>query len=313
MRTTTLALLILCGAGAAIAQYDYGFTFTKAGSAGYQSLKIGVGAREVAMGEAASAVTTSAASVFWNPGALALVERSEVLFSHTAWINGSRQEAAVAAVPVGSYVVALSAMQFAIEEFEETTVQAPNGTGRMVSAGDLVLGLAVARRFTDKLTIGLQAKYFRETLDDFAFGNVMFDIGTVYHTGFHNLRLAFALQHFGPDKKLLKTDFRTPLLFRLGVAEDFLKADDHRFTVALDLIHPTDNTEWVNIGVELELLKMFAVRGGYRLLADEGNLTLGAGVLSPELGPVALGLDYAYASFGSVLGATHRISLTVGF
>lgn len=313
MKTCTVGLLLLLFAAAAPAQYDYGFTFTKAGSSGYQSLKIGVGAREVAMGEAASAVSTSAASVFWNPGALAFVERPEVLFSHNAWINGSRQEAAVVAMPVGSYVVAVSALQFAIEEFEETTVQAPYGTGRMVSAGDIVFGLAVSRRFTDKLTIGIQGKYFRESLDDFSFGNVMLDIGTVYHTGFHNLRLAFALQHFGPDKKLLKTDFRTPLLFRLGVGEDFLKTQEHRFTVAVDLVHPTDNSEWVNMGAEYEFLKMFAARAGYRLLSDEGNLSLGAGVTTPEIGSFAIGVDYAYASFGEVLGATHRISLTVGF
>jgi hypothetical protein len=77
------------------------------------------------------------------------------------------------------------------------------GTGRMVSAGDLLIGVAAARRFTDKLTIGLQLKYVRESLDNDVVSNVLFDVGSIYYTGFHNLRLGFALQHFGPDMKVL--------------------------------------------------------------------------------------------------------------
>ena len=48
------------------AQLDYGFTFSKAGSAGLQFLKIGVGARESAMGEAVSGTIDDADAVFWN-------------------------------------------------------------------------------------------------------------------------------------------------------------------------------------------------------------------------------------------------------
>jgi hypothetical protein len=78
-------------------------------------------------------------------------------------------------------------------------------------------------------------------------------------------------------------------------------------------VHPTDNTEWVNAGIEYEFMKLFAIRGGYRLLADEGRLTLGAGVRSPKFGSLDAAVDYAYAKFGDVLGATHRITLTIGF
>jgi hypothetical protein len=313
MKTFASIALLCIVTATALGQDDYGFSFSKAGSAGFQSLKIGIGAREVAMGEAATSTTNRATSVFWNAGGLAFVEQNQVYFSHNNWINGSRHDAVVVAAPVGDYVVALSAVQFAIAEFEETTVQFPQGTGRMVDAGDLVFGLAVARRFTDRLTIGLQLKYLNEKLDNDSFGNVLFDVGTIYFTGFHHMRLAFALQHFGPDKKILRQSFRTPLLFRLSAGDDLVLTEVHRLTTAVDLVHPTDNAEWVNFGGEYEFMKMFALRAGYRVGVDEGNLTLGAGVAPPLVGGIGVSLDYAYAKFGAILGTTHRITVGVTF
>jgi len=49
------------------AQLDYGFDFSKAGTAGFQFLKIDVGARESAMGGAVVSLVRDANAVFWNP------------------------------------------------------------------------------------------------------------------------------------------------------------------------------------------------------------------------------------------------------
>ncbi len=313
MRTITLVLMSLLTVSQAAAQYDYGFDFTKAGTAGYQFLKIGAGARETALGQAAAALTNDANAVFWNVGGLPLVEQPQVLFSHASWLNGSAHDAAVLAIPVGPYVFGISAVRLAIDEFEETTVLAPTGTGRMVGARDLLIGVAASRRFTDKLTIGVQLKYVEEKLDDVAFHNFLFDVGAVYYTGFHFLRLAFALQHFGADMNVLRVKFRMPLLFRLSVGDDLIKNDIHRLTAAAELVHPTDNDEVLNTGVEYEFMSILALRGGYRVNADEGNLTFGAGVRSPSLGSINVRFDYAYVTYGEVFGATHRFSLGVGF
>jgi hypothetical protein len=299
-------------ATSARAQFDYGFEFTKAGTAGLQFLKIGVGAREAALGEAASGLSTGPNSVFWNVGALALDNRPLLSFSHTRWLNDSRVMAAVVTYGFEPYVVGVSVYSFSIAEFEETTVQAPTGTGRMVSAGDFLAGLAVGRRFTEQLSIGVQIKFVQETLDQDRFRNVLFDVGTVYYTGFHHLRLAFTMQHFGPDMTLLQEKFRTPLLFRVSAADDLLKDDSHRFTAALDLVHPTDNVEWLHFGAEYSFLGALALRGGYRFGHDEGRVAFGAGVSTGDLTPLELTVDYAYVRFGDVLGATHRISLTAG-
>src|SRR3990172_4923172 len=84
------------------AQFDYGFDFSKSGSAGLQFLKIGVGARETAMGDAVTSIVNDANSVFWNPAGLAYVEKREVMVSHNQWLVDSKHNAAVAAYPLGS-------------------------------------------------------------------------------------------------------------------------------------------------------------------------------------------------------------------
>ena len=295
------------------AQIDYGFEFTKAGSAGFQSLKIGMGAREIAMGEAGSAVTSDANAVFWNVGALPLMEDSQVMLSHNEWLVNSRVEAAVVATHLGSYTFALTVFNFAIEDFEETTVTAPDGTGRMVSAGDMMLGLAAAKRFTDRLTIGVQTKFLYESLDDDSYSNLLFDVGTVYYTGFHQLRLAFTLQHFGPEVDGLRgQDFRMPLAFRVSAADELIETDQLRFTGTIELVHPTDNNEWVNFGAEATLVDVLAIRAGYRSNVDHGSVTFGGG-LRPNLSGLGLFADYAYADFGAVFGATHRLTVGLSF
>lgn len=311
MRRILFFILLMVLARPAHAQFDYGFDFSKTATAGFQFLKIGVGAREAALGKAASSLTRDANAVFWNVGALPLIEGNQAYLTHSSWLAGSSLDAAVAAVPLEPYVVALSVMQFSIQEFEETTVVQPGGTGRMVSAGDLMVGLAVARRFTDRLTIGVQIKYVRESLDRDAFNNVLFDVGTVYYTGLHNLRLAFTLQHFGPDLRGLDHRFRMPLLFRVSAADDLVTSDLFQLRTAVELVHPTDNDEWVNWGVEAVLARMLALRAGYRFNVDRAGWSLGAGVRSPSFAGIGLVFDYAYVPFGDIFGATHRFTLGI--
>ena len=306
-------LMVLVLAGAARGQDNYGFEFSKAGTGGFQFLKIGMGARESAMGEAVAGVSQDANAVFWNQAGLPFVESYQAAFTHNAWIAGSRVDALVGVFPALSFVIGVHVMQLAIEEFEETTVDAPDGTGRMVDAGDLNVGLTVSRRFSDRFTLGVQAKYVREELDGLSVNNLLFDVGAMYYVGFHRLRLAFVVQHFGPDRSYITEKFRMPLLFRVGAADEFAELEGLRATAAVDLVHPTDNDEWLNAWAELTLMNVLSVRAGYRFLHEDGKFSFGGGFSGAGVLPVDVRVDYAYASFGEALGATHRISLIVGF
>ena len=77
---TVLALVI----GLANASAD---EFSKVGTAGAQFLKIGLGARYTALGEAATAVADDAYALYWNPAALASIEKTELAFTTVDWIE----------------------------------------------------------------------------------------------------------------------------------------------------------------------------------------------------------------------------------
>jgi len=295
-----------------IAQLDYGFDFSKSGTAGLQFLKIGIGAKETAMGEAVTSLVNDANSVFWNPSGIAYIENYQVSFSHNSWLASSKHNSAVFAFPLSSFVFAFSAASLQINEFEETTALMPDGTGRMVSAGDYVFGFAAARRFTDRLSIGLQVKYVHEKLDDYSLDNFLFDVGTIYATGFRDLTLGFSLQHFGPDMRLLNQDFRTPLLFRVSASDKLIINEDFIVIGAAELVHPTDNDEWVNLGVEFQLLKYVALRGGHRINVDQGKWSFGFGLTPPVFGGISTRIDYAFVLSENVFDNVHRFSLMIG-
>ena len=295
------------------AQFDFGFEFSKAGSAGLQSLKIEAGARERALGGAVSSIVNDANAIFWNVAGIGYVKAFQLFASHSNWLVDSKHITLSAAYPVGPVVIGLSLMSMQINDFEETTALEPLGTGRMVSAGDISIGIGVARQFTDKLFIGGQIKYVKETLDDKSFDNFLFDIGTIYNTGWRNLRLGFALQHFGPDMKFINKTVRTPLLFRMSAADDVITLQNFLATLMIELVHPTDNDEWLNLGGEFVLLNTLSLRGGYRFFNDEGNLSFGAGVFSPVLGLSNIKVDYAFTSYTQVFNDIHTITVGIEF
>ncbi|MFZ5518800.1 MAG: PorV/PorQ family protein [Candidatus Zhuqueibacterota bacterium] len=313
IKQSIIIIFSLAFVNAADAQWDYGFDFSKAGSAGLQFLKIGVGAKECALGEATLAVSRGVNAIFWNPAGIAHVEKRAVSFSYSGWLLGVEHSAVAAAMNIEKIgVVGLSAIYLGVPEFEETTVLQQAGTGRMVSASDVALGLAFARRFTDKLSMGAQVRYVKEQLDQDSFSSVLMDIGALYDTGFRHLRIAVAAQHFGPDIKMLRDTFRMPLLFKLGLADDLLHTEDNRVTLIVDLIHPTDNTERMSFGLEYGAFDWVFLRSGYRLNSDLGEWSFGVGLEQSLLG-VAGTVDYSYTDFGEIMGAVNRVSVSFNF
>ncbi|HAC16305.1 MAG TPA: hypothetical protein DCE78_10245 [Bacteroidetes bacterium] len=318
MKSTTTHIIILAIACVLIlpqysmAQYDYGFDFSKAGSAGLQFLKIAPGAREASMGEASVSVTNDVNAIFFNPAGLAYVDKPQVIVSHIRWLAGSSHNALAVAIPYRRMVYGISMVSLNIPSFEETTVFEPDGTGRMVNAGDLAIGFAVARRFTEQLVIGGHVKFVKESLDDYSITNILADIGAAYYTGFRDLRLGFSLQHFGPDMKVVNQNFRTPLIFRLGAADELIQTENYRLTMTAEIVHPTDNKEWVNTGLELKVFNSVSVRGGYRFNSDISAFSIGFGIMTPQSNFGRLSIDYAFVPTITVFESVHRFSVKFG-
>ena len=323
---------------------DGGGAFNKGGRTALQFLKIGLGARQAALGEASIAAVRDVNAVFWNPAGLAGIARFEASFSYVRWLADLNYVAGTVGARwdrVGVFALSVAALDYG--DIDEALVTSPTGgndtrTGNTFSGSDLLVGLTYTRAFTDRLALGVTAKYIREDLFtggggcrvtgegealDCAAATFAFDVGTNYDLRYNGLRLAMSAQNFGGSVDYLgeagsrSEGFDIPLLFRIGLAADLAGAQDafvalgpmHRVTVMAEAINTNDFSERLHVGAEYWFGGFLALRGGYRFNYAEGNLALGFG-LDTGVGDLAARLDYAYVNY-AFLDAPHRFSLTL--
>lgn len=300
----------------------------KVGTSSSPFLGISIGARAAAMGGAFVAVANDASALYWNPGGISRLEKSQVLVSHTQWLVDTDFNWAGIVLNVGGgNALGLSVTQ--LDYGEEDVIDELNqeGTGARWSASDLAVAVSYARTMTDRFSIGGSFKYIEQKIWNERATAVAFDVGLVFVTQFNELRLGMSISNFGSDLKYagkdllkridtdpdnsgnnetivaaLKTDeWPLPLFFRVGVAYDLLRAARTKVTLAADALRPSDNTGVLNVGTEVAIHDLLFLRGGYKSLFrddSEEGLTLGAG-LKYNLGAAGIvSLDFAYADFG---------------
>ncbi len=296
----------------------------RAGISGLQFLKIGVGGRASAMGDAFVAVANDASALYWNPAGLVQTSKNEVIFSHNEWLVDIKHEFAGAVYHLTSNdVVGASVTALHMEDMKVTTEFMPQGTGEYFSYGDIAFALTYSRKMTEQFSFGGTIKYIEETLDKLKMRGVMVDLGTFYWTGLGSTRFAVTVSNFGnnlaPDGEVTLMDktkksewqsFSPPTVFRIGFAFEPYQTENHMITTSVQLNHPNDNSENVSLGAEYKFYNFFFLRGGYKFNVEEQNYTFGAGVNMP-LSTVDISVDYAFANF-TRLGSAHRFSLILG-
>ncbi len=329
---------------------------TNVGTTAAPFLTLGVGARATAMGGAFVAQADDPSTLFWNVGGVAEFGEPQLLFQHSRWLAGIDFEYLGAVAPgVAGGVVGASITLLDFGEMAVTTVAEQEGTGENFRSRDLAMGLAYAATLTDKFSMGAQIKYIRQTIWHGAAAGWALDVGTVYRIGWRNMSIGSAISNFGTRMKMEGLDLRTtkdldeqidgnnantpamlevsrwnlPLLFRTGIALDLLQSELIPTRVALDAIHPNDNTESLNIGLEAWPAELLAVRIGWNRLrvrnalqslgldvardpAIEGGLTMGAGLAIDLPGMIHLAVDYAWADYGR-LDSTQFFALALSF
>jgi len=310
----------------AIIQAQIGAEINKSGSTSAQFLKIGIGPRAIGMGGAFTAVANDANAMYWNPAGLSRMYSREAYFNHVDWISDVNLDYAGFAVDVaelgtlGAFVSVLS-----MGDMPVRTLEKPEGTGELFSSGSMLIGISYARNLTEDFSIGFNAKYINEYIwNESAIGFAV-DIGTLYTIPFLNrFSIGASISNFGPKMQLsgrdiiqttvvgsgtgniINTDiqldkFELPLIFRFGLSVDAIKDANNRLTIAADAIHPNDNTEYVNTGLEYTWNEIFFIRGGYKSLFEkegEQGLTLGVGINYRVIETLRIKIDYAYQDFG---------------
>ncbi len=344
-RTTVIFLLafLLLPAGAqSLSEGGATETITKVGTTSAQFLKLGVGARAIAMGGTFVAQANDLSALYWKPAGLTAITGGAVQFSHTQYLANISYNYAAFGINIGNLgTMAASLLYLDSGDMEVRTTSAPGGTGESFKKQDLALQISYARALTDRFSIGSTIKYIREQIWHSSANATAFDIGVLFTTPYQNLRLGASMANFGPKMQMsgrdiiFSTDPSTsqegnveivnseylmdrhalPLMFRVGLAWDAIKTADHHIVVLTDAAHPNDNSEYVNMGMEYSFRNLFALRGGYRNAFEtdgEQGVTLGAGFNLRIDRSTRASFDYAYADFGR-LEQTHWYTLNLQF
>lgn len=315
-------------------QVDY------SGTSAANFLKIGVGARSMAMGDATIAVVNSAEAMYWNVASLSKInDNFSVTVSTMDWLVDTRNSYVAAALNlegVGTFGLDFEYLDYG--KIEETTVYDQNGTGRFFSANDMAIGFGFARKLTDRFAFGIKMKYINETLANTGADAFAIDVGAVFNTTFFddNLSLAASIANFGtkmkftgrdlsvtytipdnPSNKQIPADLTTiewdiPLLFRFGISNYFVNNDNWSILAAYDILDSRDYDVRHNVGMEIGFDKLFYLRGGYKFNYDEVTYTAGVGLDFSNVLNYKINLDYLYLNYGdfnSLNEFTLRINL----
>ncbi|MHC4165138.1 MAG: PorV/PorQ family protein, partial [Planctomycetota bacterium] len=246
----------------------------------------------------------------------------------------------------------------------------PEGDGSTYSVSETFFGLSYAQNFSDRFSAGITGKVINSKLAKTSATGFAVDFGTSFHAliaerpiraSFVIANLGTALEHDGvgldiavnrpppPLQQEVPQDpqparyqsesFNLPVVFRVGLAYDFVNMAATRLTFMGQFEQPNNSNATGGAGLEWALTDIgqsgFTVmaRGSYAYQPDnnlDGNPGSGAGFATDlaskdgldgmafgggllyNRGAFILGLDYGYRHLG-VLGGTHVYSLTVNW
>ncbi|MBL0058095.1 MAG: PorV/PorQ family protein [Elusimicrobia bacterium] len=287
------------------------FAQAKAKSAGTTAvpfLSMGVGARALAMGEAATGATSDATALYWNPGALTRLEGHSATFMHSTALEESALDYAAYGRGNGKSAWGVGLQYFSPGDVDQTDLTgAPMGT---LTPNDVSLTGGYARTVSG-YGIGLSVKYVQSKLVDTA--RTLAADGGVMSPAFwkNRLRVGGSVANLGGHIKYDQESAPLPLILRGGLEARPWKD----WTGALDVVAPKDENLHLALGAEYRLTMgsdlSLALRGGYNSRESTGGSAEG---LSAGLGFGwrKLVVDYAFVSHGD-LDPGQVISVKFGF
>jgi hypothetical protein len=314
---------------------------------GASELLLNPWARSSGLGNANTANVFGVESTFGNIAGAARIKNTEVLFSHTQWLQatgislysfGLSQRAG----DVGVLSLTLTMMDWG--EIIKTSVTEPDGTGATFHPQYAIIGASYSKEFSNSIFGGITIKVVNESIADLKATGIAIDAGIQYITGSEEqIKLGVTLKNWGPTMKMRgdgmaiaaaydggasntyeirSADYDLPTLVSLGVSYDFNLNEDNKI-VAMAAF--TENSFLKNNfqgGLEYNFKNYFSIRGGYLYEKDISNDALrstwftgwcaGFSVQAPlkKGSDRMFGIDYSYRDTDPFKGV-HTIGLRI--
>tara|TARA_Y100001970_G_C14233457_1_gene860263 strand:- start:46 stop:1092 length:1047 start_codon:yes stop_codon:yes gene_type:complete len=275
---------------------------TNVGTTSASFLEIGAGARSLAMGGAYVSLANDVSALYWNPAGIASVSRPSIQLYHAPWLVETDYYHGGSVVPMGGAgALGFSYTVITMKEMLVRTVRnpEPDEYGEKFDAGSLAMGIAYAKNLTDQFSFGFQTKFIQEKIWQMQAKGFAVDIGTLFTTDM-GLRIGMSVSNFGGklgmdginsavdydvdetiygnndriDAHLDAAKWPLPLMFRFGISKDFNLPAKQKIILSADGIHPNNNVERINAGLEYGFSDVLFLRAGRSfLLFGKENLT----------------------------------------
>lgn len=317
-------------------------------------LEMGFGAAGIAMGDAYVSVAEDISATYWNPAGLAFMKRSEANFMSQPWLVDAQVTFAGVGVPINNIgTLAFSIIQMSYGDMEVNTLSQQEGTGELFDANEFAATLSYGRAIAQWFAFGANIKYVSSQIWHVSGSAVAADMGVLIKTRFFSitgkqndgLKIGMSVSNYGtklrydgidllnpididPDKngnyKDVPGQFRLdewelPLIFRVGLSVKPLVLKNQNLILALDALHPNNNSESLNLGAQYAITMpafgTFYLRGGYKALfmeASQFGTTFGGGFSMNLLHNTKINFEYAFRDIG-ILGNTNSYSIGVNF
>ncbi len=290
------------------------------GPTGMAFLKLGVGARPMAMAGAFTAVADDANALFWNPAGLAMTRGYAANVTFMNLYRSAGYASGGLTVPLGRRCGA----GFAGGRLAATdTRRSPQGQELgTFTVADFVAGPGFAWRPIRSLAVGVGCRYVSSRIDSFTARTVSFDGGLMYRP-VPFVSLGASVLHLGPPRRFIELDEYQPVDLRAGGALRLPLTDGH-LLLSADVSAGPDRAAVAAFGGEMyyrlgdcdtTAAQGWYVRAGYRTGFHAGSWSgwsLGMGYEYGVSRCLAFGIDAVYVSYG-LLGGSERVSVFFRF
>jgi len=327
VRSVLMAVLLAFCAAAPGGAAKYAAEFTR----------IGVGARALGMGAAVTAVIDDASAIYWNPAAVSLVPRAEVLLMHAeqfgdlanynfaGYVLSLEGTGTPGAVGIGLVHFAVDDILITKDAFIDANGNHKYDPGEQIdrsrfyldSDSEYCLLFSYGRRVGTNLALGGNLKIIRQDLVNHSSFGMGLDLGLLWFAR-PTLRFGARLSDATTTQLFWDTGTRetvNPSLFLGGAFTREITALSVEITAAADLALTFEGRETASsfsggflggdprLGLEGWFRGLFAARVGWQ----ESGVTAGAGFRI-----LGVGADYAFVPHED-LGSSHRVSASYSF
>jgi len=296
------------------------------GATGYTFVKLGVGVRPVAMGNAYAALSDDENAVFWNPAGLGLVNSYRVaamFMNHVTYLNYYNLTSAIPTDYVGTVGIGISYLGAGDTEYSENGEELGDFTN-----SDMLLNIGYGQSFGRRGTFsaGGAVKVVRSQLYSFSSYGLLLDAGLLLNPVKY-LYLGTVVKNFGTRRRFIEMWEYPPLNFRQGVAIK-LPVSTNQLALSCEYSYYPDSKSTFSIGGEVLIrdprilgsssgrrISGFAVMAGYQSGYGEGTFSgfsLGFSLEISVSTGLFLDVSALLLSYG-YLGTSERLALGLNY